>query len=70
MEPVPLAGDSSADGEITISSTYVRACVAAGDMVSAARLYDEAAQAASNLAERHHLSVQAARLSKVLRGSE
>ena len=37
MEPVPLAGDSSADGEITISSTYVRACVAAGDMVSAAR---------------------------------
>src|SRR3712207_6860499 len=37
VEPVPLAGDSSADGEITISSTYVRACVAAGDMVSAAR---------------------------------
>jgi len=37
VEPVPLAGESSADGEITISSTYVRACVAAGDMVSAAR---------------------------------
>ena len=37
VEPVPLAGDSSADGEITISSTYVRACVAAGDIVSAAR---------------------------------
>ncbi|OZD11301.1 RNA polymerase subunit sigma-24 [Rhodococcus sp. 06-156-3C] len=42
----------------------------AGDLVSAARLYGEAAQAASNLAERHHLSVQAARLSKVLRESE
>jgi riboflavin kinase/FMN adenylyltransferase len=37
VEPVPLAGESSADGEITLSSTYVRACVAAGDMVSAAR---------------------------------
>jgi riboflavin kinase / FMN adenylyltransferase len=28
---------SSGDGEVTISSTYIRACVAAGDMVSAAR---------------------------------
>ena len=37
VEGVPLAQDSSEDGEVTISSTYVRACVAAGDMVSAAR---------------------------------
>jgi riboflavin kinase / FMN adenylyltransferase len=43
VEGVPLANvtmspDAGADGdEITISSTYIRACVAAGDMVSAAR---------------------------------
>ncbi|MBM7805434.1 riboflavin kinase/FMN adenylyltransferase [Geodermatophilus bullaregiensis] len=37
VEGVPLAGDASADGEVTISSTYIRACVAAGDMESAAR---------------------------------
>ncbi|RBY96752.1 bifunctional riboflavin kinase/FAD synthetase [Blastococcus sp. TF02-8] len=37
VEGVPLAQDSSDDGEVTISSTYIRACVAAGDMVSAAR---------------------------------
>jgi riboflavin kinase / FMN adenylyltransferase len=37
VEGVPLAGDSSADGEVTISSTYIRACVAAGDVVLAAR---------------------------------
>jgi riboflavin kinase/FMN adenylyltransferase len=37
VEGIPLAGDSSADGEVTISSTYIRACVAAGDMESAAR---------------------------------
>jgi riboflavin kinase / FMN adenylyltransferase len=37
VEPLPLAEDSS-DGEaVAISSTYIRACVAAGDMVSAAR---------------------------------
>jgi riboflavin kinase/FMN adenylyltransferase len=42
VEGIPLAG-VDADGEVpddagvTISSTYVRACVAAGDMVSAAR---------------------------------
>ena len=35
VEGVPLAGVD--DGEVTISSTYVRACVAAGDMGSAAR---------------------------------
>jgi riboflavin kinase/FMN adenylyltransferase len=37
VEGIPLAEDSSDDGEVTISSTYIRACVAAGDMVSAAR---------------------------------
>jgi riboflavin kinase/FMN adenylyltransferase len=37
VEGVPLAEDSSDGGDVTISSTYVRACVAAGDMVSAAR---------------------------------
>jgi riboflavin kinase/FMN adenylyltransferase len=42
VEGVSLAGvtkelDTSDDGEVTISSTYVRACVAAGDMVSAER---------------------------------
>lgn len=37
VEGVPLAEDSSDDGDITISSTYIRACVAGGDMASAAR---------------------------------
>ncbi|MCF6509628.1 bifunctional riboflavin kinase/FAD synthetase [Blastococcus sp. MG754426] len=37
VEGVPLAQDASEDGEVTISSTYVRACVAAGDLVPAAR---------------------------------
>ncbi|MGY1636333.1 bifunctional riboflavin kinase/FAD synthetase [Geodermatophilus sp. SYSU D00742] len=42
VEGVPLANvtmgpDSPGSGEITISSTYIRACVAAGDMTSAAR---------------------------------
>jgi riboflavin kinase/FMN adenylyltransferase len=42
VEGIPLAhvameGDQSDDGEVTISSTYIRACVAAGDLVSAAR---------------------------------
>jgi riboflavin kinase / FMN adenylyltransferase len=42
VEGVPLANvtmgpEPSAAGEITISSTYIRACVAAGDMTSAAR---------------------------------
>jgi riboflavin kinase/FMN adenylyltransferase len=39
VEGVPLAGvhkDGDADDGVTISSTYIRACVAAGDMVSAA----------------------------------
>ena len=37
VEGIPLAEEASDDGEITISSTYIRACVAAGDMESAAR---------------------------------
>jgi riboflavin kinase/FMN adenylyltransferase len=37
VDAVDLAEDDSDDGAVTISSTYVRACVAAGDMVSAAR---------------------------------
>jgi riboflavin kinase/FMN adenylyltransferase len=39
VEGVPLAEVEGDDGddEVTISSTYVRACVAAGDMASAAR---------------------------------
>jgi riboflavin kinase / FMN adenylyltransferase len=37
VEPVPLAEDASDGGAVTISSTYIRACVAGGDMVSAAR---------------------------------
>ncbi|MDP5183087.1 bifunctional riboflavin kinase/FAD synthetase [Blastococcus sp. BMG 814] len=37
VEGVSLAQDASEDGEVTISSTYVRACVAAGDLVPAAR---------------------------------
>ncbi len=38
VEGVDLSTDSSDEGgEVTISSTYIRACVAAGDMVAAAR---------------------------------
>ncbi len=37
VEGVSLAEDSSDSGDVTISSTYIRACVAAGDMVAAAR---------------------------------
>jgi predicted RNA polymerase sigma factor len=40
----------------------------AGDLVLAARLYGEAARAATNLAERDHLTRQAARLNHTLRG--
>ncbi len=36
----------------------------AGDLATAARLYAEAAGAASNLAERHHLARQAARVGR------
>lgn len=41
----------------------------AGELDLAARLYGEAARAAGNLAERDHLTRQAARLNGVLRGS-
>jgi riboflavin kinase/FMN adenylyltransferase len=41
VEGVPLAGvaegDGPGEGEVSISSTYIRACVAAGDMQTAAR---------------------------------
>jgi predicted RNA polymerase sigma factor len=40
----------------------------AGDLRTAARLYADAAGSASNLAERHHLTRQAARISQALRG--
>ncbi len=39
----------------------------AGDPRTAARLYAEAAQSAPNLAERHHLAAQAARINQALR---
>jgi riboflavin kinase / FMN adenylyltransferase len=37
VEGIALAEDAADGGDVTISSTYVRACVAAGDMDSAAR---------------------------------
>jgi predicted RNA polymerase sigma factor len=40
----------------------------AGDLASAARLYADAARAATNVAERDHLTRQAARLNGVVRG--
>lgn len=40
----------------------------AGDLADAARMYAEAARSAPNLAERHHLTRQAARVSQLLRG--
>ncbi len=39
-----------------------------GDLRTAARLYAEAARSAPNLAERHHLTRQAARIGQTLRG--
>jgi predicted RNA polymerase sigma factor len=41
-----------------------------GELGLAARLYGEAARRASNLAERHHLTRQAARLNDALRGGQ
>ena len=40
----------------------------AGDMLTAARLYADAARCVPNLAERHHLTRQAARIRQALRG--
>src|SRR3712207_5476332 len=37
VEGVTLTGETSGDGEITISSTFIRACVAAGDVALAGR---------------------------------
>ena len=48
----------------TAASAYLHE--KAGDTRTAARLYADAAQIASNLAERHHLTRQAARLSQAL----
>jgi RNA polymerase sigma factor (sigma-70 family) len=49
----------------TAASAYLHE--KAGDLATAARLYADAAQSASNLAERHHLTLQAARISQALR---
>jgi predicted RNA polymerase sigma factor len=46
----------------TAASAYLHE--RAGDSVTAARLYAEAARSAPNLAERHHLAKQAARLNQ------
>lgn len=50
----------------TAASAYLHE--KAGDLPTSARLYAEAARAASNLAERHHLTRQAARIGQALRG--
>jgi hypothetical protein len=49
----------------TAASAYLHE--KAGDEATAARLYAEAAQSASNLAERQHLTRQAARINQKLR---
>ena len=49
----------------TAASAYLHE--KAGDIATAARLYAEAARSAPNLAERHHLTRQAARISQALR---
>jgi RNA polymerase sigma factor (sigma-70 family) len=49
----------------TAASAYLHE--KAGDILTAARLYADAAQSAPNLAERHHLTRQAARISQALR---
>ncbi len=49
----------------TAASAYLHE--KAGDPRTAARLYAEAAQSAPNLAERHHLAAQAARINQALR---
>ncbi len=49
----------------TAASAYLHE--KAGDLGTAARLYADAARSAPNLAERHHLTRQAARISQALR---
>ena len=50
----------------TAASAYLHE--KAGDLLTAARLYADATRSAPNLAERHHLTRQAARISQALRG--
>jgi len=50
----------------TAASAYLHE--KAGDLPTAARLYADAARSAPNLAERHHLTRQAARIGQALRG--
>ena len=61
-----LAGVDPGLPRHTAASAYLHE--KAGDVQAAARLYADAAQAAPNLAERHHLTRQAARLGQALRG--
>ena len=50
----------------TAASAYLHE--RAGDLDTAAQLYADAARSALNLAERHHLTRQAARIGQALRG--
>jgi RNA polymerase sigma factor (sigma-70 family) len=64
-----LAALSAVDAALprhTAASAYLHE--KAGDLSTAARLYAEAARSAPNLAERHHLTRQAARISEACRG--
>ncbi|MEU7477909.1 DUF6596 domain-containing protein [Lentzea sp. NPDC042327] len=66
--PAGLAALSSVDPSLpryAAVSAYLRE--KAGDLDEAARLYAEAAEAASNLAERHHLTREAARVNALRR---
>ena len=60
-----LAGVDPGLPRYTAASAYLHE--KAGDLPAAARLYTDAARSAPNLAERHHLTRQAARLSQTLR---
>jgi RNA polymerase sigma factor (sigma-70 family) len=63
-----LAAMATVDPDLprhTAASAYLHE--KAGDMPTAAQLYAEAARTAANLAERHHLTRQAARISQALR---
>ena len=68
--PSGLAALAGVDPDVprrTAVEAYLRE--RAGDLALAARLYVDASRAAPNLAERVHLTRQAARLNEVLRGS-
>ncbi|WP_072805897.1 RNA polymerase sigma factor [Rhodococcoides yunnanense] len=62
-----LAEVDSAVPRYTAASAYLHEKT--GDLPGAARLYADAALAATNLAERHHLTLHAARISEQLRTS-